>query len=357
MGGFTNWIVGEYFDLLVKVYRVPSAMVTRDTGVSPEIFRCRDLSIYPVDDHVLKLAALLDQNDFFRKKELALVDYDARKDAGLLLPPTEVKLAIAEQRTRKNLKDFFCSLASRFGVFLPSHEFWVEEDEGVRFCLRPLRPGCEFYSLQGLFLFLLKEIALIFSIDESLIRVNFPGCGIDDEEGFSLKGTRNMSFSGDTAYIHIDLPSSFSSRYTIFEHGALPISEALDDLMRKYSRDPRLSDSVSSLLVRNLVEDNRSLDGDAVCSLLGMSRTTLHRRLKEEGCSFRELRTSSRLERAKKLLRTTGMSVSLISDTLGFSDSSAFSRSFKTFSGSSPLEYRNQARNSTFENKVGKNAA
>jgi AraC-like DNA-binding protein len=49
-----------------------------------------------------------------------------------------------------------------------------------------------------------------------------------------------------------------------------------------------------------------------------------------------------RLEKARELLKTTGLSVGEISECTGFSDGFYFSRAFKNFTGLSPAAYRKQ---------------
>lgn len=74
----------------------------------------------------------------------------------------------------------------------------------------------------------------------------------------------------------------------------------------------------------------------AVLSSLHLSRRTLQRRLDAEGTSFSHLLSEVRLERARELMRVGGLSQEEIARRLGFSDSSAFSRAFKAWTGQSP---------------------
>ena len=74
----------------------------------------------------------------------------------------------------------------------------------------------------------------------------------------------------------------------------------------------------------------------AVLSSLQLSLRTLQRRLDAEGTSFSHLLSEVRLERARELMRVGGLSQEEIARRLGFSDSSAFSRAFKAWTGQSP---------------------
>jgi AraC-like DNA-binding protein len=73
---------------------------------------------------------------------------------------------------------------------------------------------------------------------------------------------------------------------------------------------------------------------------LGVSARTLDRRLADEDTSFRELLDDVRLEMARKYLRDPRLSLGEIAFLLGYSEASAFHRSFRRWTGSTPLEFR-----------------
>ena len=75
---------------------------------------------------------------------------------------------------------------------------------------------------------------------------------------------------------------------------------------------------------------------------LGMSASTLHRRLAAEGSSFQAIKDQIRRERAISLLRQTDGSVMTIAEELGFAEASAFHRAFRKWSGSTPGQVRRE---------------
>jgi AraC-like DNA-binding protein len=75
--------------------------------------------------------------------------------------------------------------------------------------------------------------------------------------------------------------------------------------------------------------------GQLACEL-GCSRQTLYRRLKAEGITFVEVLDQLRRRLALRLVRDEGLSVKETAYRLGFSDSAAFSRAFKRWTGTSP---------------------
>lgn len=100
-----------------------------------------------------------------------------------------------------------------------------------------------------------------------------------------------------------------------------------------------------------------------LASSLGMSSRTLERRFKTEaGLSLRSFRRQAKLLRALELL-STDMSVSDISDTLGFGDPSAFIAMFRSALGVTPGRYLSErlapSKMSAVQNeqrKAGRNA-
>lgn len=77
-----------------------------------------------------------------------------------------------------------------------------------------------------------------------------------------------------------------------------------------------------------------------VCEELSISRSGLHRRLQKEGTNFQNVATHARLHRAKQMLGQQSVPISMISDALGFSSVSVFSRFFSGHYGRSPSRYR-----------------
>ncbi|OBB16076.1 hypothetical protein A5761_12665 [Mycolicibacterium setense] len=103
-----------------------------------------------------------------------------------------------------------------------------------------------------------------------------------------------------------------------------------------------------SARVRRMIE--KDLDGHLVSSVeelaadLMLSTTTLRRRLRAEGISVRQIRDEVLADRAKEALRNTGQPVTELAERLGFSETSAFTRAFRRWTGSSPSAFRESAR-------------
>lgn len=74
-----------------------------------------------------------------------------------------------------------------------------------------------------------------------------------------------------------------------------------------------------------------------------MTKEYLSKQFKEQyGCGIYEYLLSFRMERAKLLLAESECKIQEISDQVGYTDTSYFSKAFKTYCGLSPREYRQQ---------------
>jgi len=77
-----------------------------------------------------------------------------------------------------------------------------------------------------------------------------------------------------------------------------------------------------------------------LASLFDLHERTLRRRLHEEGATVRSLIGEARRELAHHLLRDTDLQILEVASVLGYSDGTAFSRAFRTWSNSNPHEWR-----------------
>ncbi|MDP2133496.1 MAG: AraC family transcriptional regulator [Sulfuritalea sp.] len=78
----------------------------------------------------------------------------------------------------------------------------------------------------------------------------------------------------------------------------------------------------------------------AIARRLFLSPRTLHRRLEDEGTSFRTIKDGLRRELAIDWLTKTARPLSRIGADLGFADAAAFYRAFTAWTGSGPRDYR-----------------
>jgi AraC-like DNA-binding protein len=77
-----------------------------------------------------------------------------------------------------------------------------------------------------------------------------------------------------------------------------------------------------------------------VAALLFLHRRTLNRRLQDRGTNFQQVLDEIRFEAACQLLDSTQLSLTDIAASLGYSESSAFTRAFRRWSGAAPSRRR-----------------
>ncbi len=79
---------------------------------------------------------------------------------------------------------------------------------------------------------------------------------------------------------------------------------------------------------------------ESVALLFGIHERTLRKRLATEGTSLQQLVSQTRFELAKQLLENTQLPISEIASALHFADAAVFSRAFRSWSKTSPREWR-----------------
>ncbi len=127
--------------------------------------------------------------------------------------------------------------------------------------------------------------------------------------------------------------------------------EALLEIVRRrlekalLSRRRLSTERVSGRVRRILIEGfgQRTLTPEAVAKTLGTSRRTLSRRLAEDGTSFREILDEVRSELSRTLLQDSSLSIGDIAFFLHYSEPAVFHRSFRRWTGQTPMAFRRRA--------------
>ena len=133
--------------------------------------------------------------------------------------------------------------------------------------------------------------------------------------------------------------------------GSRPMREAdaaLEGIIRRRLENPlgdrdqssgaEMGTRVRCVLVERLGQSVVTLD--AVAATLGVSRRTLTRRLAEEGAPFSRILDDVRRDFARTLLQDRTLSVGDIAFFLQYSEPAAFHRSFRRWTGQTPLAFR-----------------
>lgn len=141
-----------------------------------------------------------------------------------------------------------------------------------------------------------------------------------------------------------DCRAVFSSDYL-----QLPIVKTPQDLTEFLANAPgnllvhfQQQESVSAKVLEafNAMPSAGGLDQNDIAGHIGVSVPTLRRQLKSEGSSFQNLKDQWRRKQAMHYLRNSQKPLTDISEELGFSEPSAFSRAFKKWTGHNPGDYR-----------------
>lgn len=108
-----------------------------------------------------------------------------------------------------------------------------------------------------------------------------------------------------------------------------------------YRRDRETVQRVRDLVVQALP---RNLSLDEIADTLHLSPRTLHRRLADEGSSFRTVKDAVRRDFALARLEKTNQPIAQIAADLGYAEPSAFFRAFQSWTGVAPTRYRQRPR-------------
>jgi AraC-like DNA-binding protein len=116
----------------------------------------------------------------------------------------------------------------------------------------------------------------------------------------------------------------------------------LMDLLRTVPVAVSCAAQVSYIIGKRLGHD--VLDVRSIAQEIGLSARTLQRRLAEEGTSLRRLVQQHRSQVVDRLLLERAATITSIAHDVGYSDSTTFSRAFKSWRGRSPRHHRQPPR-------------
>ena len=206
---------------------------------------------------------------------------------------------------------------------------------------RRLRPQagdpCRVFAFEWLLRLLHGLASWLVGRGLSLNAVAFPYPCPDHVADYALIFTAHSSFDAPTLVAELndnllDLPiRRDEAALSAFLQGAP------GKLTMLYRRDRETVRCVRDLLAGALP---RSLSLDEIARDLHLSPRTLHRRLEDEGSSFRAIKDAVRRDFALARLEKTNQPIARIAADLGYAEPSAFFRAFQHWTGVSPTHYR-----------------
>jgi len=148
-----------------------------------------------------------------------------------------------------------------------------------------------------------------------------------------------------SAACYVSFSAEDAKRRFISENAALWADIEADLTLQLAAQNDRwpIADRVRGALV-DLMPAGRT-GAEDVAQALGISRSTLQRRLREEGTSYQDVLDATRRNMAIRYLTKTTLRADEIASVLAYRDANSFSRSFRRWTGLSPLTYRQQAAN------------
>ena len=126
-------------------------------------------------------------------------------------------------------------------------------------------------------------------------------------------------------------------------HHVSDFSNAFNCIIQKlYERVETVDENMIQSVIRYIHQNiDVDLSVGSIAELVGLNQEYLSRIFKRStGLSLKRYITNEKIKAAKVLLETTDLSVTLISERVGYSSYSNFTRSFRQIAGCTPTEYR-----------------
>lgn len=164
-------------------------------------------------------------------------------------------------------------------------------------------------------------------------------CPPEDVSGY-LGLTCPVSFRSDTngvLFANADLGCLLpQANHTARHQGEILCGRLIEEMQLAPETFP-----VTRRVQRVLLEHAASLlSAKAVARLLGMSDRSLHRRLADEGQSFRLLNDQVKTRLAQRLLSESRMDLQQVAQCIGYADAASFCRAFQRWTGQSPGRWK-----------------
>lgn len=341
MASYPGFIIQRYIDAIQQHFKVTKAQICEQTGLQPALLEHNQAWFYPSDKHCHYLLRFANELGYFARYEMPdLTVYDGFMSGDQVTQNT----AFSALRNAPTLGDFL----RRFLVMaqaMPAHRHWIEKRHGQVRLYHDFNFKEEaFAAPQGLFYLLMIEIKMLFNIDDSKIKLNFSGAGLSDEVGFGRATKMAFDIHGSLSYLQFNL--DVERVYNVYSNPMLDqnIARRFTSHFAVFEQKSSVRNQVEKIMQQGLLETNQMPTAEYIASLLNISKSTLYRRLAAEETSFAHIQQAVRSELAKQWLSQGNMSISFISDRLGFSCANAFTRAFKQSVGASPRDFRQGCR-------------
>lgn len=184
-----------------------------------------------------------------------------------------------------------------------------------------------------------KQLIGQLQVDRDIvIKTKYASRGVDPRKH---KPALDIHYSA--AFNAITFPASLLDRRPTAHNPAISraaLAECKEELLEMNAQGINFTDQVRNLIYCKDTDHWRSID--EVADALFMSASSLKRKLSQQGSSFQHIKNSERFSLAIKLLDNDRLTLENISESLGYSNASNFSKAFKTWTGYSTKQYLNK---------------
>lgn len=118
------------------------------------------------------------------------------------------------------------------------------------------------------------------------------------------------------------------------------LREEADRQLLSLNKDGCIAEKVESLLLAHIQQGKPSIN--KVAGYFHMNERTLRRKLEAQNTTYSELLTQVQRKVACRMLENPSIPIEVIAEKLRFSETSAFYRAFKRWTGLTPAEYREE---------------
>lgn len=122
----------------------------------------------------------------------------------------------------------------------------------------------------------------------------------------------------------------------------LEIKNDLDLQLERRDGKGKFSDTMEAAIRRALTLGPVRVD--ALCADIGVSRSTMQRKLQDEGASYQQILDKVRQELSIRYLSKSRLSPGEIAQLVGFSDPKSFYRAFKSWTNKPPTAFREEVQ-------------
>lgn len=251
--------------------------------------------------------------------------------------------------TVKQALEYSCHFANLGCSALPMS--LVEERDHYKVIMTPVKlwekqsPLSMQHTAEGVLAFAIREFHSLTREQHHPIQVNMPWSRPSDASEYSRVYGAPIYFGQNEIAILLQKKHVEEAVVTA-DYDLLRVLVAhAEAKSAQMEQQKRFADRIKQSVIQLVKPEFPSLE--QVARHLNLSPRTLQRRLKEEDYTFKQLIDELKEEFALGYLRRPDLSISEVAYLLGYTDNSAFSRSFKRWTGKSPVEYRLVLQNNT----------